>query len=72
MSNPSTGYHWVAEYNKNKVILLAHSFKVKNPNLAGSPGIETFVFIGQKGQKINKKYIKNGDKKPLEEVTYTL
>jgi predicted secreted protein len=71
-SNPSTGYHWVAEYNKSQVKLVKNSFKAYNPNLMGSPGIETFVFNGVKGSKIVLKYVKSGDSKPLKTVTYTL
>ena len=71
-SNPSTGYHWVAEYNKSQVKLVKNSFKAYNSNLMGSPGIETFVFNGVKGSKIVLKYVKSGDSKPLKTVTYTL
>ena len=71
-SNPSTGYHWVAEYNKSKVKLVKESFKAYHPNLVGSPGIDTFVFSGVKGSKIVLKYVKFGTVKPLKTVTYTL
>jgi predicted secreted protein len=71
-SNPSTGYHWVAKYNKSQVNLVKKSFKAYNSNLMGSPGIETFVFNGVKGSKIVLKYVKSGDNKPLKTVTYTL
>jgi predicted secreted protein len=71
-SNPSTGYHWVAKYNKTQVKLVKDSFKVNNPRLMGSPGIETFVFKGVPGSKIVLKYVRTGDAKPLKTVTYTL
>ena len=71
-SNPSTGYHWVAKYNKTQVQLVKKSFKANNPNLMGSPGIETFVFNGVPGSKIDLKYVRTGDAKPLKTVTYTL
>ncbi len=71
-SNPSTGYHWVAKYNKTQVILVKKSFKVNNPGLIGSPGIETFIFEGVKGSKIVLNYIGPGDAEPLKTVSYTL
>jgi predicted secreted protein len=71
-SNPSTGYHWVAEFNTSKVIVVKQSFKAYNSNLVGSPGIETFVFNGVKGSKIVLKYVRSGDAKPLKTVTYKL
>jgi predicted secreted protein len=71
-SNPTTGYHWVAKYNKTQVKLVKNTFKVNNPKLMGSPGIETFVFKGVKGSKIVLKYVRTGDAKPLKTVTYTL
>jgi predicted secreted protein len=71
-SNPSTGYHWVAEYNKSQVKLVKESFKVYNSKLVGSPGINTFVFSGVKGSKIVLKYVRSGDAKPLKTVTYKL
>ena len=71
-SNPSTGYHWVAKYNKSQVKLVKESFKAYNSKLVGSPGINTFVFSGVKGSKIILKYVRYGDAKPLKTVTYTL
>jgi len=71
ISNPSTGYHWVAVYNKGHVKLLSDSFKPSNPGLLGSPGIETFKFKGDKGQKIVLSYVKSGGK-PVKQQTYTL
>lgn len=71
-ANPSTGYHWVAVYNKKRVKLLSDTFKPNNPGLIGSPGIETFKFRGDKGQKIVLKYVKSGDKKPIKQRTYIL
>ena len=71
-SNPSTGYHWVAKYNKTQVKLVKNSFEANNPKLMGSPGIETFVFNGVPGSKIVLKYVRAGDAKPLKTVTYTL
>ena len=71
-SNPSTGYYWVAVYNKKYVKLISNTFKSNNPHLLGSPGIETFKFKGVKGQKITLKYIKSGTKKTVKQNTYTL
>lgn len=71
-SNPTTGYHWVAQYNKVDVKLLTHSFKLFYPKLEGSGGIETFQFEGIKGEKIVMYYIKDGDKKPLKTHTYII
>ncbi len=71
-SNPSTGYHWVANYNKSQVKLVKETFKVNNPRLIGGPGINTFVFSGVKGSKIVLKYVKCGETKPIKTVTYTL
>lgn len=72
VSNPSTGYHWVAVYNKKQVKLVSDKFKVNNSKLMGSPCIETFVFKGAKGQKIVLKYVKSGEKKPVKTHTYKL
>ncbi|WP_424353839.1 protease inhibitor I42 family protein [Methanobacterium sp. MBAC-LM] len=72
VSNPSTGYHWVAVYNKNHVKLLSDTFKSNNPRLIGSPGIETFKFKGDKGQRIVLKYVRSGDNKPVKQHTYVL
>jgi predicted secreted protein len=72
IANPSTGYHWVANYNKSEVILVKQSFKPIFPRLVGGSGIETFVFSGVKGSKIVLKYVKSGDDKPAKTVTYTL
>ena len=72
VSNPSTGYHWVSVYNKKHVKLLSDTFKSNNPRLMGSPGIETFKFKGDKGQRIVLKYVRSGDKKPVKQHTYVL
>lgn len=72
VSNPSTGYHWVSVYNKKHVKLLSDTFKSNNPSLIGSPGIETFKFKGDKGQKIVLKYVRSGDNKPVKQHTYVL
>lgn len=72
VSNPSTGYHWVAVYNKKHVKLLSDAFKSNNPRLMGSPGIETFKFKGDKGQRIVLKYVRSGDNKPVKQRTYVL
>jgi len=71
VSNPSTGYHWVAVYNNKHVKLLDDTFRPKNPRLIGSPGIETFKFKGDKGQRIVLKYVRSGDK-PVKQHTYVL
>ena len=72
VSNPSTGYHWVAVYDQNHVKLLSDTFKSNNPKLIGSPGIETFKFKGDKGQRIVLKYVRSGDNKPVKQHTYVL
>ena len=72
VSNPSTGYHWVAVYNQKHVKLLSDTFKSNNPRLIGSPGIETFKFKGDKGQIIVLKYVRSGDNKPIKQHTYVL
>ncbi len=72
VSNPSTGYHWVAVYNKKHVKLLSDTFKSNNSRLIGSPGIETFKFKGDKGQRIVLKYVRSGDNKPVKQHTYVL
>ncbi|MEN6294017.1 MAG: protease inhibitor I42 family protein [Methanobacterium sp.] len=72
VSNPSTGYHWVAVYNKKHVKLLSDTFRSNNPRLIGSPGIETFKFRGDKGQRIVLKYVRSGDNKPVKQHTYVL
>jgi predicted secreted protein len=71
-ANPSTGYHWVADYNKAQVKLVKKSYKAINPNLIGGPGIEKFVFSGVTGSKIVLNYVRCGESKPLKTVTYTL
>ena len=71
-SNPSTGYHWVANYNKSQVQLVKESFKSCNPGLIGSPGVSTFIFKGVKGSKIVMNYVKAGSSKPVKTMTYTL
>ena len=71
-SNPSTGYYWVAVYDNEHVELLSDTFASNNQGLLGSPGIETFKFKGDKGQKIVLKYVRSGDTKPIKQHTYTL
>lgn len=72
VSNPSTGYHWVVVCNKKQVKLLSDTFKSNNPRLISSPGIETFKFKGDKGQRIVLKYVRSGDNKPVKQHTYVL
>ena len=72
VSNPSTGYHWVAVYNRKHVKLLSDTFKSNNQRLIGSPGIETFKFKGDKGQRIVLKYVRSGDNKPVKQHAYVL
>ncbi|MGB7969795.1 MAG: protease inhibitor I42 family protein [Methanobacterium sp.] len=71
-SNPSTGYHWVATYNKALVKLVNQKYEAYNPKLLGSPGIDTFIFTGYKGSKVVMKYVRTGDVNPLKIITFTL
>ncbi len=71
-SNPSTGYHWVAKYNKSQVKLVKQSFKAYNSKLLGSPGMNTHLFKGLPSSKIVLKYVRTGNAKALKTVTYTL
>lgn len=71
-SCPSTGYHWVASYNKSQTTLVKEAYKINNPNVIGSAGVQTFVFKGTPGTKIVLKYVKTGTAKPGKIVTYRL
>jgi predicted secreted protein len=67
-SNPTTGYHWIATYNHEKVKLLSRTYTPFTPNICGSGGIETFKFIGIKGEKVTLKYVGPGIDKPVAET----
>ena len=69
-SNPSTGYKWIAEYDHSKVKLLHMDYVPTLPILCGSGGVDVFNFVGKKGAVIHMKYLRNGDKIPIEKRTY--
>jgi predicted secreted protein len=56
-SNPSTGYHWVAEYNHSKVKLVSNIYIPTKPIICGSGGVNIFRFYGEKNSLINMKYV---------------
>jgi len=59
-SNPTTGYHWVATYNHQKVKLVSEKYTPTLPIMCGSGGHETFVFSGVKGEKVTLRYVGPG------------
>jgi predicted secreted protein len=69
-SNPSTGYKWIAEYDHTKATLLHMNYVPTLPILCGSGGVDVFKFIGKKGAVIHMKYLRTGDKIPIEKRTY--
>ena len=69
--NPSTGYHWVAEYNHSKVKLVSNKYIPDMPILCGSGGVDVFTFEGKKGASVHMKYVSpNG--KVIEGHTYII
>jgi predicted secreted protein len=69
--NPSTGYHWVAEYNHSKLKLVSKKYIANKPIICGSGGVNIFKFVGKKGTLVNMKYVSpNG--KVVETHTYTI
>ena len=69
--NPSTGYHWVAEYNHSKVKLVSNKYIPDKPILCGSGGVDIFKFEGKKGASVHMKYVSpNG--KVIEGHTYII
>jgi len=59
-SNPSTGYHWVAVYNHDRVKLVSAKYLPDLPIICGSGGQNRYVFYGLKGEKIVFKYVEPG------------
>lgn len=44
LTNPSTGYYWVPNYNSDEFEYLGSNFISDNSNITGAPGKETFLF----------------------------
>lgn len=55
--NPSTGYHWIAEYNHSKVKLVSNKYIPDKPVICGSGGVDIFKFEGKKGASVYMKYV---------------
>ena len=74
VSNPTTGYSWVVQYNPKHFKLVRSVFVPnKNSNLMGAQGVQKFVFKPLiKGKaKIDLKYVRAWDKKnPAKEIVY--
>jgi predicted secreted protein len=69
--NPSTGYHWVAEYNHSKVKLVSKKYIGNKSIICGSGGVNIFKFVGKKGTFVHMKYVSpNG--KVVETHTYAI
>ena len=69
--NPSTGYHWVAEYNHSKVKMVGMKYIPYKPIICGSGGLDIFTFEGKKGASIHMKYVSpNG--KVIERHTFNI
>lgn len=43
-SNPTTGYKWYADYNKEKLGLVKTDFVSSHPKRVGSSGTRSFIF----------------------------
>lgn len=62
-ANPTTGYVWSIEYDRNLLVLEKQSYIIKNPKLIGSGGETIWIFkakpeafLKQKDTQIKLKY----------------